>query len=137
MPWTPARRDPEPADGRPTNPLVRLLRLPGRTKLLIAVGVLLAVILATGSCQGVDITEAQAIDAARTALAAEPGAFEPARVEAKVLRQGFPPSPVWVVVLTVADPEGGSEDFLHHAGIWVDAKTGRIRQINITQPDGG
>ena len=137
MPWTPPPRDPEPADGRPTNPLMRLVRLPGRTKLLIAIGVVLALILATGSCQGVDITEAQAIDAARTALAAAPGAFEPARVEAKVLRQGFPPSPVWVVVLTVPDPEGGSEDFLHHAGIWVDAKTGQIRQINIAQSDDG
>ncbi|MCY4423071.1 MAG: hypothetical protein OXC06_08385 [Acidimicrobiaceae bacterium] len=116
---------------------MRLLRLPGRTKLLIAVGVLLAVILATGSCQGVDITEAEATAAARTALAVHPDGFEPARVEARVLRQGFPPSPVWVVVLTVPDPEGSSEDFLHHAGIWVDAKTGQIRQVDISQSDDG
>ena len=137
MPWTPARPDPEPAGGRPTNPLMRVLRLPGRTKLLIAVGVLLVVIFATRSCSGVDITEAEAIAAARTALAAEPGAFEPANVEARVLRQGFPPTPVWVVVLTVADPQGSSEDFLHHAGVWVDATTGQIRQIEITGSDDG
>jgi hypothetical protein len=115
---------------------VRLLRLPGRTKLLIATGVLLAVLFATRSCSGVDITEAEAVTAARAALAADPDAFEPTRVEAKILRQGFPPDPVWVVVLTVADPEGDSEDFLHHAGIWVDAATGQIRQIDV-QSDGG
>lgn len=137
MPLLPARKDPEPAGGRPTNPLVRLLRLPGRTKLLIAVGVLLAVVFATRSCSGVEITQAQAIDAARTALAAHPDTFEPTRVGAKVLRQGFPPDPVWVVVLTVADPEGGSEDFLHHAGIWVDAKTGQVNQIDISGSEQG
>ena len=116
----------------PSNPLVRLLRLPGRTKLLIAVGVLLVVIFATRSCQGVDLTESQAIAAARSALAADPDAFEPATTEAKVLRQGFPPDPVWVVVFTIPDPEGGSEDFLHHAAIWVDAQTGEIRQADVT-----
>lgn len=137
MPLLPAPRDPEPADGRPTNLLARALRLPGRTKLLIAVGVFLVVVFATQSCSGVDITEAQAITAARTALAAEPGAFEPARTEAKILRQGFPPTPVWVVLFTVADPEGDSEDFLHHAGIWVDAETGEIRQIDISGSDAG
>ncbi len=132
MPLLPARPDPEPADGPPTNPFMRLVRLPGRTKLLIALGVLLVVIFATRSCSGVDITQEEAIAAARTALAAHPDAFEPARVEAKVLRQGFPPDPVWVVVLTVADPDGSSEDFLHHAGIWVDAKTAQVRQIDIS-----
>ncbi len=132
MPLLPARPDPEPAGGRPTNPLMRLVKLPGRTKLLIALAVLLVVIFATRSCSGVDISQEEAITAARTALAAHPDAFEPARVEAKVLRQGFPPDPVWVVVLTVADPEGSSEDFLHHAGIWVDAKTAQVRQIDIS-----
>lgn len=122
--------DPTP-DPKPRGPVGRLLAIPGRAKLLIAVGVLLVVIFATRSCQGVDITEQEAIAAARTALAAQPGAFEPTETEAKVLRQGFPPDPVWVVVFTVADPQGGSEDFLHHAAIWVDARDGRVRQVNV------
>ena len=137
MPWTPPKQNPEPAGGRSSNPLVRAVRLPGRTKLLIAVGLLLVVIFATQSCQGVDITEAQAIATARSALAAQPGAFEPANTDVKVLRQGFPPQPVWVVVLTVPDPEGGSRDFLHHAAVWVDAQTGRVRRINVTGPGQG
>ncbi len=137
MPWTPPKQNPEPAGGRSSNPLVRAVRLPGRTKLLIAVGVLLAVLFATRSCQGFDISEAQAVATARAALAAHPVAFTPENTEAQVLRQGFPPESMWVVVFTVPDPDGGSEDFLQRAAVWVNASSGEFEQINVDDPGGG
>ena len=125
---------PDSPDSTPKGPLGRLRRLSGRAKLFVAVGLVLVVIAVTRSCQGVDITEEEAVATARTALAAEPGAFEPARTEAKILRQGFPPDAMWVVVFTVPDPEGGSEDFLRHAAIWVDGRSGEVRQVEVAVP---
>lgn len=123
-------------DDQPARQFRRPAR-PKRTKLLIAVGLVLVIVVVTGRCQGVDITEEQAIGTATNALAADPGAFEPDKVEAKILRQGFPPDPMWIVVFTVPDPDGGPEDFLHHAAVWVDAGSGEIRQVNVTQPAEG
>ena len=126
-------------DSQPANPLGRILRLPGRTKLLVAIGLALVAIaiFAPQSCGGADIGEDQAVATARNALAAEPGAFEPTKTEAKLLRQGFPAQLLWVVVFTVPDPEGDREDFLRHAAIWVDANSGEVRQVNVSEPDEG
>ena len=128
---------PEPPN-EPKGLIGRLNAMPGRPLLLIAVGVILAILLvfAPGSCSGVDIEESRAIATARAELDAHPDAFTPDKTEAKVLRQGFPPAPYWVVVFTVADPEGGSEDFLHHAAIWVHAGTGEIREIQVGAAEG-
>ena len=79
--------------------------------------------------------EEQAIATASAALAAEPGAFAPEKTEAKLLRQGFPAKLMWVVVFTVADPEGGPEEFLHKADIWVNANTGELEQVIVHEPD--
>ena len=125
---------PEP---NPASRLRRLLGLPGRKKLLIVVGVVLVVIFATRSCSGVDVEKEQAIATARAALEADPDAFPPEDTEAKILRQGFPPQPVWVVLFTVRDPDGGPEDFLHHAAVWVDARRGNVRLVNISGSDEG
>lgn len=124
----------EPPKG-PKGLLGRLNAMPGRPLLLITVGVILAILLvfAPGSCSGVDIEQRQAIATARAELDAHPDAFTPERTEAKVLRQGFPPTPMWVVVFTVADPAGGAEEFLHHAAIWVHAGTGEIREVQVSQ----
>ena len=126
-------------DPKPQGLLGRLLALQSRTKLLIAVGVLLVVIsvFAPQSCRGREIEEDQAIATARTALASEPGAFTPEKTEAKLLRQGFPAKLMWVVVFTVADPEGGPEDFLHKADIWVNASTGEVSQLIVHEQDEG
>ena len=127
-------------DSMPTEPpneprglVGRLKAMPGRPLLLIAVGVILAILLvfAPGSCSGVDIEESQAIATARAELDAHPDTFTPDKTETKVLRQGFPPTPYWVVVFTVRDPEGDAEDFLHHAAIWVHAGTGQIREVQV------
>ncbi|MXV88485.1 MAG: hypothetical protein F4117_14370 [Acidimicrobiales bacterium] len=115
----------------------RLRASPGRPLLLIAVGLILVILFLRGGCSGVDISEGQAVNTARAALAAHPEAFEPERTEAKVLRQGFPPTPMWVVVFTVPDPEGGPEQFLHHAAVWVHAGTGELRQVDVSEPDDG
>ena len=123
-------------EDQPTRPFRRPRGKP-RTTLLIAVGLVLVFVVVTGRCRGVDITEEQAIATAANALAADPGAFEPDKTEAKVLRQGFPPSPMWIVVFTVPDPEGGPEDFLRHAAVWVDAGSGEVRQINVSEPEEG
>ena len=123
-------------DSQPTNPLGRILRLPGRTKLFVAIGLALVAIaiFAPQSCAGDDIGEEQAIATARTALEAAPGAFEPERIETKLLRQGFPAQLMWVVVFTVPDAEGGREDFLRHAAVWVDAGSGEVRRVSIREP---
>ena len=127
----------QPTPDQPARAFRRPYAKKKRTTLLIAVGVVLAFIVLTGRCRGTDITEEQAIATATNALAADPGAFEPAKVEAKVLRQGFPPSPMWIVVFTVPDPEGGPEDVLRHAAVWVDAGTGKVRQIDVTETGEG
>lgn len=115
----------------------RLRVAPGRPLLLIAVGLLLFILFVRGGCSGVDIEQGQAIATARAALDAHPEAFVPEDTEVKLLRQGFPPTPMWVVVFTIPDPEGDSEQFLHHAAVWVHAGTGELRQINVGEPDDG
>ena len=111
----------------------RFRSVPGRTKLLLATGAVLAVsFLFFQSCSGVEITEEEAVATARAEID-----FEPERTEARVLRQGIPTRPVWVVVFTVPDPEGGSDDFLRHAAVWVDAGTGEVLDVEISQPDDG
>ena len=124
-------------DPKPSGLLGRLLAMQGRTKLFIAVGVLLLVlaVFAPQSCGGRDIEREQAITTAKAALDAEPGAFDPERTEAKLLRQGFPAKLMWVVVFSVPDPEGGPEDFLHKADIWVNAGSGELEQVIVHKPD--
>ena len=130
--------DPIP-DPRPAGLLGRLRAMQGRTRLLIAVGLLLVgvSVFAPQSCGGRQVDEEQAVATASTALAAEPDAFAPEKTEAKLLRQGFPAKLMWVVVFSVADPEGGPEDFLHKADIWVNANTGELEQVIVHQPDEG
>ena len=128
--------DPTP-DPKPAGLLGRLRALRGRTRLLIAVGLALVVIAVffPQSCGGKDVEEEQAVATAQTALAAEPDSFVPEKTEAKLLRQGFPAKLMWVVVFTVADPEGGPEEFLHKADIWVNASTGDIAQVIVHERD--
>lgn len=129
---------PEPPDGS-KGLIGRLNAVPGRPLLLIAVGVILAILLvfAPGSCSGVDLEQNEAIAIARAELDGHPDGFTPERTETKVLRQGFPPTPYWVVVFTVADPDGGPEDFLHHAAIWVHAGNGEIGEVQVGATGGG
>ena len=128
--------DPTP-DPRPAGLLGRLAALQSRTKLLVLVGVLLVVIAVffPQSCGGKELEEEEAVATAQTALAAEPNSFVPEKTEAKLLRQGFPARLMWVVVFTVADPEGGPEEFLHKADIWVNASTGELEQVIVHEPD--
>ncbi|WP_423917156.1 hypothetical protein [Candidatus Poriferisodalis sp.] len=121
---------------KPKGLLGRINAMPGRPMLLIVVGLILVVFLVffPGSCSGIDIEEGQAIATARAALETHPRAFTPERTETKILRQGFPPTAMWVIVFTVQDPEGGPEEFLQHAAIWVDAGTGEVRQVNVGKP---
>ena len=111
----------------------RLKAMPRQTKLLVAVGAVLAVSLVFfRSCSGVEISEEDAVATARAEID-----FNPERTEARVLRQGFPTRPVWVVVFTVRDPEGGRDDFLRHAAVRVDARTGELLDVEISKPDDG
>ncbi len=130
----------DPASGpKPAGLLGRLRAMQGRTRLLIAVGLVLALIavFAPQSCGGRDVEEEEAVATARAALAAEPGSFVPEKTEAKLLRQGFPAKLMWVVVFSVADPEGGPEEFLHKADIWVNASSGELEQVIVHEPDEG
>ena len=130
--------DPQP-DPKPAGMLGRLRAMQGRTRLLIAVGLLLVGIsvFAPQACGGRNVEEEEAVATARAALAAEPGAFVPEKTEAKLLRQGFPAELMWVVVFTVADPEGSPEEFLHKADIWVNASSGELEQVIVHEPDEG
>lgn len=126
-------------DPKPAGLLGRLLAIQGRTKLLIAVGVLLLVVavFAPQSCGGRKVDQEQAVATARTALEAAPDSFVPEKTEAKLLRQGFPARLMWVVVFTVADPEGGPKDFLRKADVWVNASTGELEQVTVHVPEDG
>lgn len=111
----------------------RLKAMPRQTKLLVAVGAVLAVsFIFFRSCSGIEISEEDAVATARAEID-----FEPERTEARVLRQGIPTRPVWVVVFTVPDPEGGRNDFLRHAAVRVDARTGELIDVEISEPDDG
>ena len=89
------------------------------------------------------VYEQEAISIAQTALAADPGAFAPERIEARVLDEAYQDrqvwsdgvdgalEPVWVVVFTVGDPAGGRGDFLHHAAVWVDGISGEVKQVTV------
>lgn len=127
---------PEPesdSNPEPRRPLDRLRAMPRQTRLLVAVGVVLAVLFVFfRGCSGVEISEEDAVATARAQID-----FEPERTEARVLRQGIPTRPVWVVVFTVPDPEGGRNDFLRHAAVWVDASSGELIDVEISEPDDG
>ncbi len=111
----------------------RLRTMPGRTKLFLATGVvLLVLVFVFKGCSGVEIEEEEAVAAARAEID-----FEPERTEARVLRQGIGAQPVWMVVFTVRDPEGGREDFLHHAAVEVDVRTGEVLEVNVIKSDRG
>ena len=127
---------PEPESRNPFN---RLKALPGRTKLFLVVGVVLIIVFSTRACSGVKIEEEEAIATALAAFEQSDNAFVPERTEARILRQGIPTSSVWVVVFTVADPDpdAGRNEFLRHAVVRVDAGTGKVLAVDISEPDGG
>ena len=127
---------PEPESRNPFN---RLKALPGRTKLFLVVGVVLIIVFSTRACSGVKIEEEEATATALAALEQSDNAFVPERTEARILRQGIPTSSVWVVVFTVADPDpdAGRNEFLRHAAVRVDANTGKVLAVDISEPDGG
>ena len=121
------------------NPLSRLKAMPRRTKLFLVIGVVLIIIFTTRSCTGVSIEEEEAVATALAALEQSEDGFVPERTEARILRQGIPTSSVWVVVFTVADPDpdAGRNEFLRHAAVRVDARTGEVLDVDISEPDGG
>ena len=121
------------------SPLKRLKAMPGRTKLFFVVGLVLIIAFATRACSGVEIEEEEAVATALAALEQSDGGFVPEHTEARILRQGMPTSVVWVVVFTVddPDPDAGRNEFLRHAVVRVDASTGEVINVDISEPDGG
>ena len=121
------------------SPLERLKAMPGRTKLFFVVGLVLIVLFTTRACSGVTIEEDEAVAAALAALEQSDAGFVPERTEARILRQGMPTSVVWVVVFTVddPDPDAGRNEFLRHAAVRVDANSGEVLAVDISEPDGG
>ena len=89
------------------------------------------------------VYEQEAISIAQTALAADPGAFAPERIEARVLDEAYQDrqvwsddvdsalKPIWVVVFTVADPAGGRGNFSYRAAVWVDGISGEVKQVTV------
>ena len=112
--------------------------LGNRKWLLLGTGVLLAILLIFfDGCSGIDVEQDDAMSAARAALDATPGGFEPDRSEIRLIRRGFPPRPSWAVVFTLTDPVGGRDDFLRQAAVIVDAVTGAVTEVELIEPDDG
>ena len=121
------------------SPLKRLKAMPGRTKLFFVVGLVLIIAFTTRTCSGVEIEEEEAVATALAALEQSDGGFVPEHTEARILRQGMPTSVVWVVVFKVddPDPDAGRNEFLRHAAVMVNASTGEVINVDISEPDGG
>lgn len=112
--------------------------LGNRKWVLVGTGVLLVIILIFfDGCSGVEVEQEDALAAARAALDATPGSFEPDRSEIRLIRRGFPPRPAWAVVLTLTDPAGGRDAFLRQAAVIVDAATGTVTEVELIEPSGG
>ncbi len=109
-------------------------RLTSRTLLFIGAGLLLVVFLLRG-CSGVDLSREEAEAIATAAFEADVGYFEPEKVESRVLRQGIPTRAVWIVMFTVADPDGTRTEFLHRATVRVDAGSGKVLKVDVDEPD--
>ena len=125
----PTSESPKPVSG---GPLRRLVPRSRSARLLIATGgLLLVVLLVFDGCSGVEIDEERAVANARVALENAEGSFEPEFVDVRFIRQGFPPRPIWAVVLVIPDPEGGRNAYLRRAAITVDAGTGEVLEVDI------
>ncbi len=115
----------------------RLMALPGRTKLFIALALLLPVLALAGvlrSDRGVQIERAEAIEIARPEID-----FDPVTEEARLFRQGAGLRPVWAVAFTIP-AEGNIREFERRTTIEVDATTGEILRIatdNLNQDQEG
>ena len=109
-------------------------QMSSRRLLFVAAGLLVVVFLMRG-CSGVDLSRDEAVANATDAFEAHEDYFEPENTEARVLRQGIPTRAVWIVVFTVPDPDGTRNEFIHHATVRVDARTGDVFEIDITPPD--
>ncbi|MDE0067117.1 MAG: PepSY domain-containing protein [Acidimicrobiaceae bacterium] len=105
-----------------------------RKALFIVAGLLVVVFMVRG-CSGVDVSREEAEAIATAAFEGDEDYFEPEKVESRVLRQGIPTRAVWVVVFTVADPDGSRTEFLNHATVRVDADTGEVIEVDVGEPD--
>lgn len=124
--------DPDSQQPAPSGLIRRLLAMSRLTKLLLATGGLLFVVLFFfDGCSGVEIGEEAAVATARAALENAEDSFVPDHVEVKLIRQGFPPQARWAVVLVIRDPEGGRQSYLRRAAVTVDARTGEVLEIDI------
>jgi hypothetical protein len=102
---------------------------PQRTwvRVALVVGLLALTFVASRSCQQsqVRITKDQAIATAERRIP-----FEPTRVQVRMLRQGVPSQPFWIVSLSV--PREGSEQvFDELAVVRVNANTGKVEDVRI------
>ena len=109
-------------------------QLTSRNLLFVGAGLLVVVFVMRG-CSGVDISQEEAVANATAAFEAQEGYFEPEETRARVLRQGIPTRAVWFVVFTVPYPDGSRGEFLHHATVMVDAGTGDVLDVDITESD--
>ncbi len=97
---------------------------PRRTKLLLTVVVVVVIAGAAGwlrGCTGVDVESSDAVEIARPLID-----FEPTDTDVRLVRQGFPGSPVWAVVFSIPDTDDPGE-FIALTRVLVDAATGEIR----------
>ena len=106
----------------------RVRAIPGRTKLFIGFGVLLAVLGLTGrlqASQDVSIEKAEAIEIGREYLD-----FEPVNEDARLVRQGFSLVPVWAVSFSIPEDDTARE-FKRLTTVEINAENGEVIRIGV------
>jgi hypothetical protein len=93
-------------------------------KVVLALGLLLAVLAATGflnAQRDVEVTSEQAIDIASSQVD-----FEPEQTAVRLIRQGIGGAPVWAVSLSIPGAAGGYDEL---TTVEVDARSGDVLNV--------
>ncbi len=108
----------------------RILAMSGRAKIFVVAGILILILGFTGvlsATRDVELTREEAI-----ALALPLVDFEPDRVEARLVRQGFSMIPVWAVSLSIPTA-GNPREFVELATVEINAATGEVFRISLQE----
>lgn len=114
--------------------LDRAQAIPGRTWILIVLGVVLLFLGLSGRLgvgNDVDITREDAVEIARPSID-----FEPVNADARLVRQGVGHRAVWAVSFSIPGSDGRN-DFERLTTVELDAKTGEIIRVSVDNPDDG
>jgi hypothetical protein len=106
----------------------RLIDRVGGFRTLAIVGILLAALVVSRSCQRsqIRVTKDQAIARAEAQVR-----FDPTNEQVRLLRQGLASRPFWIVSLSIPRRNGTFADL---AVVRVDANTGKVEDVRVQRP---